>query len=200
MANYKILTVNFPDNEMESALVHYEKMGFQVISGSHVTSKNEHGTIVNSYYKYNMKFDLDQKNGDKLWETYAAYKKKRAELKVRRFESVGATYMSGKLMLMFTVIFGIILLPFIPMIFGNDFFDFTHTTGFLFDVKREFDAVMFFSSLAISFLSGLAIGTVIEAIYAAVTRNKRMVLAIDRIPALEDEIDELIKKAEELRN
>ena len=200
MANYKILTVNFPEDEKEVALSHYDRMGFEVINGSLITQKNEHGTVINSFYKYNMKFDRDQKNADKIWETYKAYKKKRVELKVRRFESVGATYMSGKLMLTFTIIFGILLLPFVPMIFGNDFCDFTHTTGFLFDLKREFDAVMFFSSLAISFLSGLAIGTVIEAIYAAVTRNKRMILAIDRIPALEAEIDEIVKKAVALRN
>lgn len=200
MANYKILTVNFPENEKEATVSHYEKMGFEVINGMLVTQKNEHGTVTGTYCKYNMKFDRDQKNADKLWETYKTYKKKRAELKVREIESVGATYMSGKVMLTLTVIFGIILLPFVPMIFGNDFCDFTHTVGFLFDLERKFDAVMFFSSLAISFLSGLAVGTVIEAIKAAVTRNKRMILAIDRIPALEAEIDEIVKKAEALRS
>jgi hypothetical protein len=175
-------------------------MGFEIINGSLVTQKNEHGTVLNSYYKYNLKFDRDQKNADKLWGNYKTYKKKRAELKVRRIESVGATYMYGKFMLTFTIILGILLLPFVPMIFGNDFCDFTHTVGFLFDLERKFDAVMFFSSLAISFLSGLAVGTVIEAIKAAVTRNKRMILAIDRIPALEAEIDEVVKKAEALRS
>ena len=39
-----------------------------------------------------------------------------------------------------------------------------------------------------------------EAIKAAVTRNKRIILAIDRIPALEAEIDEIVKKAEALRS
>ncbi len=198
MANIKVLSINISENEKDTVLSQYEKMGFEVINGMLVTQKNEHGTVTNTYYNYNLKFDRSQKNADKLWSIYKDYLKKKNELRYRRSDEAGQMLISPKTFFTLALIFTVVLIPFTPIIFGNGIFDFSSSS--IFASSSGFDFTTFILSFLVALCGGFAIAPFAAMIQSAATRGKRMLLAIDRIPALENEIEELLKTAQELRS
>lgn len=198
MANYKYFSINVSEDESKTVVRHYERMGFELVKSILVTNKNEHGTVTSTYYNCNFKFDRDQKNAKGLLAIYKDYKKKKEELRYRRSDEAGQMLISPKTFFTFALIFTVVLLPFAPAIFGNGIFDFSAYS--MFGSSSGFDFTTFILSALTALCGGFAIAPFAAMIQSAATRGKRMVIAIDRIPALEAEIDEIVKKAEALRN
>ena len=200
MGKLKVITVSVPEGQEETAARHYARMGFEELTSYEVTRTNANGVLLETYHRNNYKFDFGQKNGDQLWNIYKTYKKKTAELETRKLEKAGSSIFYPKSMLILTAILTVVFLPFTPMLFGDDFCEFTRWEGFLFSGKEVFDFGMFIGCFFMSLCAALAIVTVGQVISSFVMRQKRMLLAIDRIPALEQEIEALTLSAEKLKD
>lgn len=199
MGKVKILTVTIPENDDFDTLTHYLKLGFEKINITQYTRRTDSGEVIDSYYKCLLKFDFGQKNADKLWACYKSYKKKREKVARLKAQSSRDFYLSGSFFILACII-AIVLLPFIPMMFGNDFCDFTHEVGFLFDLEKEFDFVLFFGAIFIGVAAGLIVAIVVAIIDYLLFRNKRMLFAMDHLPAAEDELEDFISNAEKLKS
>lgn len=200
MADFKLVTVRTGESEKESKVQLYTRMGFELVSASLYERRNDRGETIGEYYELLFKFPTNRKNSKRLWKIYKTYKKKKAELEEKEEQSTGNVTFSIKAFLILSAVLTVVLIPFMPMLFGEDFADFYTMRGFLFDLEKVFDTFMFVMSIFLALVIAVGIATVVEVLKGVLSRKKRLVNAMDKIPTLRAELQKLLAEADLLRN
>lgn len=209
MSTFKLLDVKMSDTEYTLMSNHYSRMGFELVDISHYKGTHYNGSVSGNnvsvtpydydYYKCLYKFDMTQKNAEKLWELYKQYKEKNRQLGRKEEESRGG-FSPTKAFLPIVIILAIIIFPFIPMIFEYDFGEFITWRQSLFSIDKELDVLPLIASVLLSPLSSVLLTLIFELISFAFAHKKRRLNAIERIPILKKELEELTIKAQSLQN
>ena len=208
MGNFKLINVRMEANEYNAIASHYSRMGFEMIDRSHYKGTNYSGTVSGSnisvspntedYYKCLYKFNMAQKNAKKLWNIYKKYKKQNREMERKKEESKG-NFHPTKTFLPMIIVLAIITFFFVPMLFGNNFGEFVSWEIGLFSSRKSFDFLIFVMALLIAPISGFVVSLTIQLIMYAFSYKKRRLIAIEQLPILQKEIENLTQKANLLR-
>lgn len=198
MADFKLVTVKAEDWEKAEKIGLYTRMGFELVTDTQYERRNDRGETVGEYSELLFKFRPDRENGKRLWEIYKSYKKKEKELEERKEQSTGAVSFSIKAVLILTAVLTVILTPFMPILFGEGFGDFYTMRGFLFDLEKVFDTFLFVMSIFLALVIGFGVAMLVEVLKGVLCRKKRLVAALDRIPRLQQEMQDLLAEADGL--
>ncbi len=209
MSKFKLITIKMSATEYTLTSNHYSRMGFELVDISHYKGTHYRGSVGGNnvsvtphdydYYECLYKFDMARKNASKLWKLYKQYKEKKKQVSRKEEESRGE-FSPTKAFLPLMIILAIIIFPFVPMLFENDFGEFSSWKIGLFSSHKSFDTEIFVGALFLSPLTGASLTLFFELISFAFTHKKRRLNAIAKIPVLNKELEELTIKAQSLQN
>ncbi len=199
MGKVMVKKVYIPEDEERLTSEHYDRMGFELLTSNLCTVRNEAGAVIRKYYENIYKFDYADNNAEQRWKIYKEYKAKKRELERANSESEGG-YVPTKALLILGIIFSIIAFPFVPMFFGNEFGEFVTWKIGLLSSYQSFDTVIFVGALFLAPIIGGLLALFVNLIQYAFSRKRKLLKAIDRIPVLRKEIEELTYKAQSLKN
>ena len=191
MKDLKIVKVTIKENEIQLISSYYEMLGFELVQSKLMAHRNRLGVVIDEFYENVYKFDFKQANANELWHRYKVYKKKNAELRSAISESNGNMELT-KSFVPIGIVLMIVAFLFIPVAFGNGFGEFVSWKIGWVSSYKSFDIGIFIAAVVISPLLGFFLSLCVQLILFMCNRNKRLLKAIERIPKLEEEIQELI--------